>query len=204
MVFGPMDQSEQPGDLSQPMRAGSAAPTSSVATLTGVIPEHLLDEGEAVLLAIKPSLWFILFSSAKVIFAVAAALVLLWKTQSAHEISFRTICQFAAVAILLQVTVAFFLWLSRLYVLTNRRVMRIKGVFNIDIFEASLPKIQNTFLTLAIHERVVRLGSIQFTTAGTAGIEASWQNINHPLEVHEIIRRAIRQSTRSPTANGGL
>jgi len=184
-------------DLSEPVRAGAAG-VSSVATLAGVVPEHLLDEGELVILAIKPSMWFILFNSAKVIVA-AAVLSILWQLlgERWHDtVSYRTIYQVAGAVVVLQTAISFLHWLSRLYVLTNRRVMRIRGIFNIDVFEAPLTKIQNTYLTLALHERILALGSIQFATAGTGGIEAVWQNVNNPLEVHELVRRAIRQAQR--------
>jgi len=190
------------------VRAGSANPPAPVATLTGVVPAHLLDEGEAVILAIKPSLWFILFASAKVFLVVAAVVFLAWRWEYVYRdlfsfLSFRTIYQIAAVVVAVQLAVSFVVWLSRLYVLTNRRVIRIKGVFNIDIFEAPLARIQNTYLTLAVYERPVGLGSIHFATAGTAAIEATWQNISQPLDVHEMIRRAMRNA-RGPSSENGL
>lgn len=193
-------------ELAQPLRAGTVGATSLPA-LAGVVPDHLLDEGELVILAIKPSMWFILFHSAKVLALVTALAILAYLVRDQlyelTHIGYRTICQIAAAVIVLQTAVAFLHWMSRLYVLTNRRVMRIRGIFNIDVFEAPLAKIQNTYLTLAIHERLFALGSVQFATAGTFGIEATWQNVNNPLEVHELIRRTIRQA-QHPTGNGAL
>jgi len=180
--------------------AQGAAQAPPVATLVGVVPERLLDEGEIVILAIKPSLWFILFSSVKMVLLVLGGLLLLSLVEpyTGIRLARRPVCQVAAALIVIQVTVAFLQWLSRLYVLTNRRVMRIKGVFNVDVFECGLTRIQNTFMTLAIHERFFGLGTIQFATAGTGTIEAAWININSPLEVHEMVRRAINQAKRGP------
>jgi len=87
-------------------------------------------------------------------------------------------------------------WVSRLYVLTNRRILRLTGVLNVDLFECSLTKIQNTYLTMAWYERLVGVGSISFATAGTGGIEASWINVNNPLEIHERVRSAIHRAQR--------
>jgi uncharacterized membrane protein YdbT with pleckstrin-like domain len=101
-----------------------------------------------------------------------------------------------AVIIFVQLLAAVLQWTSRLYVLTDRRVMRIKGILNIDIFECPLVKIQNTYMTLSWYERIFGLGTILFATAGTAGLEAAWQNINQPLEVHELIRKAIFEAQR--------
>ena len=181
----------------------ATAPT--ISSLVGVVPEKLLDEGEIVILAIKPSLWSILFNSTKVLVALVVLVALAsYLPTSAFDrigVSMTTACQIVVVLMILQLTVAFLQWLSRVYVLTNRRVMRIQGVLNVEVFEAPLLKIQNTFITLAIHERVFRLGSIHFATAGTGLLEATWMNVNSPLETHEIVRNAIRHA-QSGTNNG--
>jgi uncharacterized membrane protein YdbT with pleckstrin-like domain len=171
-------------------------------SLTGVIPSHLVDEGEQIIFAVKPSLWFIFFYPARVIALVAAALVASRYYPHLSEQVSRYIMQIGAVIIFLQLLFAFLEWVSRLYVLTDRRVMRIRGIFNIDIFEAPLVKIQNTYLTFALHERLFGLGTILIATAGTAWIEASWLNVNQPRELHERLRAAIREAHRRWT-NGG-
>ncbi len=171
-----------------------AEPVWQGSSLAGIVPDKLLDEGETVILAIKPSLWFLAFGSAKTIGLLI--LVLLFAPYLADKLhplglSITVIVQFAGALMVLRLLMAVLEWFSRLYVLTDRRVMRIKGVFNIDVFECPLTQIQNTYLTLALHERVFKLGSIQFATAGTGIPEAVWQNINEPLTVHETIRQAI-------------
>ena len=86
-------------------------------------------------------------------------------------------------------------WVSRLYVLTDRRVMRIRGIFNVELFECSLQRIQNTYLTLSVGERLTRTGTISVQTA-SAGEGASWRTVSRPLEVHEKLREAINRSQR--------
>ena len=160
-----------------------ADPVSLGGSLAGIVPDKLLDEGETVILAIKPSLWFLAFGSAKTI-----------------GLSITIIVQFAGALMVLRLLMAVLEWFSRLYVLTDRRVMRIKGVFNVDVFECPLTQIQNTYLTLALHERLFKLGSIQFATAGTGISEAVWQNVNEPLTVHETVRQAIWRARKGREA----
>ena len=201
-----LNHSQETPELSGPINAESATPATPVVSLVGVVPEHLLDKGEIVILAVKPSLWFILFRSARVLLLVFALLLLMPYLQNAFDVfdnvSMNHLYQIAAIIVVFQATIAFLQWLSRLYVLTNRRIMRIKGVLHIDVFEAPLTRIQNTYMTFALHERLIGLGSIRFATAGTGLIEASWLNIYNPLEVHEIIRRAIQQAQRSNNTGG--
>ncbi len=178
-----------------PLSAGAGQATIA-GSLSGVIPAHLIDEGEQIIFAIKPSLWFILFYYAKMIGLVIAILIAVRFFPYVPSLVSQYISQIAGALILLQLVIAVLEWISRLYVLTDRRVIRIQGIFNIDVFEAPLVKIQNTYLTFALHERLVGIGTILIATAGTAGIDAAWQNINQPLEVHEQVRRAIREAHR--------
>jgi len=143
-----------------------------------------------------PSLWYILFSSFKWLLAMGMVIALSRPlADTLQAMTQSTIVQTALALIGLRVGLAVLQWASRLYVLTNRRIMRIRGVLNIDIVELSLAKIQNTYLSFNIHERFLRLGTISFATAGTAGVEAAWVNVPKPLDVHEQIRKAIRNGT---------
>jgi len=177
--------------LAQAKARGQAVPY----TPESVVPEHLLSGGEIVLLAIKPSLLFVLFRSFRWVVMVTILAVPAYSlADRVGWLHARGLVQVAAGLVVLRLGFALLQWVSRLYVLTNRRVMRIRGIFNVDIFECPLEKIQNTFLTLGLHERIFRLGSIAFATAGTGGVEAVWENIAHPLEVHERVRDAIRRA----------
>jgi len=163
------------------------------------IPAHLLDGGEVVELKLKPSLWFIVFVSLRTLLAAMLVVVLSHSLSRVLEPVYLTqalVVKTATGLAAARLVVAALQWVSRLYVLTNRRVMSIRGVFHVDIFECPLARIQNTFLSLTLYERVLGLGTIGFATAGTAGVEATWENINHPLEIHERVRGAIRRCQR--------
>lgn len=166
-------------------------------TPTDLLPAHLLDGDEIVILAIKPSLWFILFASSR--WLVAMGIVIALSEWIVGTFGFLGLTQPMVVQAALALAGARFgfallQWVSRLYVLTNRRIMRLMGIFNVDLFECPLTKIQNTYLSLAWYERLTGVGSIGFATAGTGGIEASWLNVNNPMELHERLRSAIRRA----------
>jgi membrane protein YdbS with pleckstrin-like domain len=163
-----------------------------------LLPAHLLDDNEIIILAIKPSLWFILFRSFRWLVAMALVMVVgLW-TASHGGWYLRPAVVVQGTIALAGARVGFgaLQWVSRLYVLTNRRIMRLTGILNVDLFECPLTKIQNTNLTLTWYERLFGLGTILFATAGTGGIEASWTNVNNPLELHERVRSAIHRARR--------
>ena len=185
--------------LQPPYTEAQGAHAKPVAAAAELLPAHLLDGGEIVILAVKPSLWFVVFKSARWLFAMTALILLAGRI--AEYVPYMTEMMIMQTAMALAVTrVAFagLQWASRLYVLTNRRIMRMAGIVNIDLFECPLSKIQNTYLTLAWYERLIGLGTIAFATAGTGGVEASWRHVNNPLEMHERVRSAIHRAS-----NGG-
>ena len=84
-------------------------------------------------------------------------------------------------------------WLCRVYVLTDRRIIRQKGVLTVQLFECRLDKLQNTFIQQTLVQRVLGLGNIYFATAGTGLVEAMWKHVRRPGEVHKVI---IETATR--------
>lgn len=174
--------------------AGDAVGTPTAAAVA--VPERLLDSGEIVLLAIKPSPWFILFVSAKVLI-LAVIVVLAWPyvVFTAELEQFRPLVyKIATIVALGRLAIAMLQWLHRTYVLTNKRIIRIAGVLHITVFEAPLARIQNTVLDLSLAQRVVRIGTIGFATAGTGVIDAYWSYIAQPLRVYAKIRSAIHHA----------
>jgi uncharacterized membrane protein YdbT with pleckstrin-like domain len=157
---------------------------------TPALPEQLLDGGELIVFAIKPSLWFIVLASAK---WLAAALVIWVAARAALSSTLALpLMQLAAAVAIARMAWATMQWSTRLYVLTNRRVMRIRGVFNVQVFECPLSRIENTELLLSLGERLVRAGTIYFSTA--SGDSSVWRTVARPLEVHERLREAIRRA----------
>jgi len=192
-----------PDSTARPMPVEADAKHDPLAAIAAeqMVPSHLLDGGEAIILAIKPSLWFIPIRSAWFLLGTAvlgygawlAAVRTIWVDPS-------LVVQIAAIVCAARLGVALLEWVSRLYVLTNRRLMRIRGIFNVNVFECALAKVQHTYLHLAWYERLLGLGSIALATAGTADIEVSWDHVARPAAVHEEIRRAISRAR----GNSGL
>jgi hypothetical protein len=85
-------------------------------------------------------------------------------------------------------------WMGRLYVLTDQRILRIAGVFAIEIFECPLRRVSRTRLIPSLRERVLRLGSIEIIPEDESRPCALWQTIAKPVEVQEKIQRAIRKA----------
>lgn len=169
-----------------------------------MVPAHLLDGGEIVHFAIKPSPWFVLLVSTKWL-ALAVMLAVLTATDVVTTSYRPYVLQGAVLLACVRLGWATLEWVSRLYVLTNRRAMSIRGVSAVGIFECALDRIQQTHLAFSVGERVARAGTITFHTAPTTGMGAgvgSWEMVSKPLEVHEKLREAISR-VRNRGGNGG-
>jgi hypothetical protein len=179
--------------------AATAPPAPQVVRLPAgavSVPLDMLDGGEIVILAIKPSLWFLLFEPLKWI--AAAVLLLLCVPlvlQSVPvDLAQRTVVECVLLLLAVRVAVGALRWVSRFYVLTNRRVMRVQGVFHADVWACPLVRVRNTRLTADPHERVARLGTIEFVTDDVPAAAHPWRFIARPAEVHAEVRRAIQRA----------
>lgn len=164
--------------------------------ITTFLPEELLQGGEVIRLLLKPSPWYILLESMRFLIGVLLGFgVLLWLYNQEYftALSRRDLTLLAVGVGTIRVFWQFLEWLGRVYVLTDRRIIRVKGVLSVQVFEAPLRQVQHTETTFSLRERFFGLGTIHFATAGTAGLEASWRMIAKPLEVHRIVVETINR-----------
>lgn len=155
-----------------------------------ILPQDLLEGGEIVILLLKPSPWYILLGALGHLTAIAAAVLV---CVPLGLLTSRQAFLLGGSLIAARLVWQFFEWLSRIYVLTDRRVIRIMGVFQVYVFQAQLNQIQHTNLNRLLREWVFGLGTISFATAGTAAPEAAWEMLARPYAVHRQILQAIHR-----------
>jgi uncharacterized membrane protein YdbT with pleckstrin-like domain len=84
-------------------------------------------------------------------------------------------------------------WSSHTYMLTNQRVVTIKGVLNTSLYQAQLRKIQRTVLYRPLYLRIFGVGTIGYATAATTDFDSTWVMLGRPLAVHEAVVGAINK-----------
>jgi hypothetical protein len=168
------------------------APTAAVTPLGAMLARHILRDGEIVLLALKPSFWFILLSSLRFIAVVSILALGAIAAEGRHNREWFYIE--AAIFLLAgRIMWATLQWMGRLYVLTDLRVIRLSGVLKLDIFDCALRKVARTQVTASLKERICGTGSIEIYP-GDEGAPAIWQTIHRPLEVNELIVSTINRA----------
>jgi hypothetical protein len=158
---------------------------------------QLLDGGEIVEFSIKPSLWFVLLASGRVVvaaLAMAAGVAII--ALSGDGWTQRGAVFFAAILCvgLLRVLIGSLQWARRVYVLTNRRVMRVSGVLDVSVVDCPLAKISAAHVRMTISHRLLRLGTIRMTPADDRLPTVNWEHVARPALIHERLVRAIHRA----------
>ena len=152
-----------------------------------------ITDGETVLMVVRPSLWMVGLWSIGAL-GVIAGMVFALAWGARFEWTGWTESQAFGLGLLLagiRLVWQFLDWMNRLYVLTDRRVIRRRGIFQVDVFEARLDRIQQTSVLRLVRERLFGLGTIAFATAGTGTLDALWEAVDDPFAVHQAVTQAI-------------
>ena len=163
-----------------------------------MLPPELLHGGEIIVLLLKPSPWYIVLAPLQTLVALAVGTLAaaLLVSHTPVDLARRDVILLGVALIGLRLFWQLLEWLSRVYVLTDQRVIAVAGVIRIAVFQARHGQVQHTHLTFSLRERLFRLGTIGFATAGTAAVEAVWRMIPSPLETHQEVVRVINRYRR--------
>ena len=173
-----------------PVAATTQKPTASLKLLGG---------DEIVQLSIRPSPWYIVFGSLKLVLVMGLLAAGIAVAARNWYASATTIALTIVVLVALSgVFGATLQWASRIYVLTNRRVLSFCGVINVDVAECALPQIAAARVHRAWYQRPLRVGSIHLTPTNQDRPVIIWEHVAKPDEVHEILVRAIQKSKTGP------
>jgi len=180
-----------------PVLATESGPEAvSPELVEAMVPQQILQEDEEVILLTKPSLFFIFFDS---VLFVAGALMLgsvgARLAVGSEHLTPRGVATVTGLVCAGRLVWSLMVWSSHRYMLTNLRVVTIKGVINVRMFQAQLRKIQKTELYRPILQRLVGTGTIGFATAAAAGdVESTWVMIARPGWVHARVVEAIHKA----------
>ena len=171
-----------------------AAPTAT--SLATLLSRHILRDGEVVILLLKPSPLFILLTSMRVVAVVALLVTAIFLFDINDRFQWNTVAVIEAGVFLVagRLMWAVLQWMARLYVLTDLRVLRISGVFNVHIFDCPLRKVARTRVLQSTRDRLLGVGSIEIIPMDDDEPEGVWQTIAKPRMVHEQVVATINKA----------
>ena len=182
--------------------SGEAPAVAAAPSRSTLLPASLIDDGETIILMMRPSPLFIVLSCAgSLMFIALIAMFLAYLARFGQRIPWISWSDQQAFAlglglVLLRLGWQTLEWWSRIYVLTDRRILRRMGVLRVAVFQAELKNIQHTSVFKQLRERVFGLGTIGFATAGSLTFDAFWTMIRRPFDVHQQVVQAIRRYGR--------
>ena len=169
----------------------AAMPLDAISPLSALISRHMLQDGEIVELVVRPSPWWLVFSSWRTLL-LCAFIILAGLTFAPGPKNWYV--EVGLLGVLVRLMWATVKWMSRLYVLTNMRAMTVSGVFNVVVIECPLRRLARIREVTVMSERLVLAGSLELIPMDESFAIMLWQTIRTPAEVHRKIQAAIARA----------
>jgi len=86
-------------------------------------------------------------------------------------------------------------WLDRLgrkYTVTSERVISRHGIISRKVNEIEIKNIQDVNLQQGILQRLVRTGTVGFSSAGRSGVEVMFEGVANPGQLKDLVREQVR------------
>lgn len=89
------------------------------------------------------------------------------------------------------------------YTITDQRLIIDIGLLSRDLHQTRLERVQNVNARQSLFQRMLRVGTVDFDTAGEAGFDFSFRGVAHPHQIVRTVDRAIHESgARSGSQSG--
>ncbi|HEY3313090.1 MAG TPA: PH domain-containing protein [Anaerolineales bacterium] len=140
--------------------------------------QSMLGENEEIILVTRQH-WFVLFSAILLEIFVMAVVII---GASIASISFPPAAlAFVLVLVpLLSMLHDILVWKNRQYIVTNRRVVQFSGIFNKNVVDSSLEKVNDVKLTQSFLGRIFDFGDVEIMTASELGVNL-FKRIGEPV-----------------------
>ena len=147
--------------------------------MTNSYVQGLLGQNERIVLATRQH-WFVLFSN--ILLEIVLTLVLIVGVSAAATVNPLAGFGFILVLVpLIGMLRDILIWRNREYIVTNRRVIQINGVFSKDVVDSSLEKVNDVKMNQSFFGRMFGYGDIEILTASETG-DNLFRRIGDPIK----------------------
>jgi hypothetical protein len=148
----------------------------------------ILEPNEIIVGIWRPSPWYVPLRAARLVALIVLVTLLGAAASGAAGLPWgAAVVQVGAALVLVRVAAAILDWSSRWYVLTDRRVIRRRGVVSPTVFVGSLRSLKRVDLARNATDRVLRTGTITFSTRPDGPWDAAWVMVARPDDVHRLV-----------------
>ncbi len=179
----------------------------------------LVPPGERVVYDARPSLWYILVRAIPDCVPPLVLGVVVWLLRELAVVSAGMLDRGLAAAIdlwlgRLLVGLAFYCmarlvwamldWFCRRHVMTESRLVALRGVVRTVRFDLPHRRVQHLAVTKSLLERIFGVGTIAAASAGTDTHEIVWRSVARPEEALAMVRRRVDEvARRGDDGDGG-
>ncbi|HYV14642.1 MAG TPA: PH domain-containing protein [Conexibacter sp.] len=115
-----------------------------------------------------------------------------------------TIGAFAALVVIV-LLVGFVYRMTTTYTITNQRMTIRRGILSRHVQETRVERVQNVNTNQTLVDRLLRVGAVDFDTAGSDDSDFTFRGVANPARVVRAVDEAHRQREQSlPPSVGGL
>jgi uncharacterized membrane protein YdbT with pleckstrin-like domain len=144
--------------------------------------DKLLADNEKIILVTRQH-WFVFFRS--ILFELVFAAVIVGVVTVVWRLALPNlpiwIGYLLLVIPLISLLQDYFTWLNREYIITNLRVMQAAGIFNKNVTDSSLDKVNDVKLSQSFLGRIFGFGDIEILTASELGVNL-FKTIGDPIK----------------------
>ena len=141
--------------------------------------QGMLGQNERIVLATRQH-WFVLFSN--ILLEILLVVSLVVGVSAAAVVNPLAGFGFVLVLVpLIGMLRDILIWRNREYIVTNRRVIQISGVFSKDVVDSSLEKVNDVKMSQSMFGRLFDYGDVEILTASEMGINL-FKRIGDPVK----------------------
>jgi membrane protein YdbS with pleckstrin-like domain len=150
-------------------------------------PRKLLNEGEDLVLDLRPHWWFLAGPVATIVLAAVAAVLI-----AAYDVGQYALLAAAGVGVvaLLWLVGRYLRWTTTNFVVTSDRLIYRHGVISKAGIEIPLERINTVFFNQGIFERMLGAGDLTIESGGERGSQ-SFTDIRRPSHVQNVIYQQV-------------
>jgi uncharacterized membrane protein YdbT with pleckstrin-like domain len=165
-------------------------------------PKKLLNEGEEIVLDLRPHWWFLVGPAAALVVTVVASILLISVHGFLHDYGLWVTTGLAVVS-LLWFAGRYWRWTTTEFIVTSDRLIRRDGIFAKNGKEIPLERLNDISYHQTAFERIIGTGDLMIESAGKSGQEVFPDLPKPGLVQNEIYRQIELMKTRDADRMAG-
>jgi uncharacterized membrane protein YdbT with pleckstrin-like domain len=159
-----------------------------------------LHEGEQIIFEGHPS-WRAILSfyiqGLLAVLVVGGVIALI--TALSDEVKWGIVAAVVVAGFVLILLIGFIRRIATVYTITNQRLRIKRGILSKRVQQTRIDRVQNVNTDQSIIDRILRVGTVDFDTAGTDDSDFTFDGVSSPSRVVEAVDRAQHAAAEAPS-----